>query len=88
MPPATGPTTNDMIWTIPATGGTLTCLTRDYDREIGGGVGGDFAQGGLTSPIQWTPDGMGLLFMVGRPGHDCTDACARDGRRSDAGCVG
>jgi len=68
LPPATGPTTNDMVWTIPATGGTPTCLTRDYDREVGGGVGGDFAQGGVTSPIQWTPDGAGLLFMAGDRG--------------------
>jgi dipeptidyl aminopeptidase/acylaminoacyl peptidase len=45
-------------------------LTRDYDYEIGGGVGGDNAAprgAGQTLP-QWTPDGKSLLDIVGKRG--------------------
>jgi len=68
MPPETGPTTNDMVWTIPAEGGSPICHTRHYDREVGGGVMGDVVAGGVAPPLQWTSDGTGLLFLVGDQG--------------------
>ena len=66
-PPETGPTTNHGLWLIPAGGGEPTCLTHNYDREVGGGVMGDVAQGGVTPPFQWTPSGS-IIFLAGDRG--------------------
>lgn len=64
QPPETGPTTNDMVWTIPADGGAATALTRGYDRSVTGGVMGDIGVGSGQFPLQWTPDGAGILFVT------------------------
>ncbi|HEY7910009.1 MAG TPA: S9 family peptidase [Thermomicrobiales bacterium] len=63
-PPETGLTTNDMVWTVPADGGGApTALTRDYDRSATGSVMGDIGGGNGQFPVQWTPDGTGILFV-------------------------
>ncbi len=64
FPPETGPNTNDSVWIVPADGhGTSQSLTRDYDRSATGGVMGDIGAGGGQFPVQWTPDGTGILFV-------------------------
>ncbi len=64
QPPETGPTTQDWVWIVPADGGTPTALTRDYDRSATGGVMSDLGAGNGQYPIQWTPDGTGILFVT------------------------
>lgn len=64
QPAETGPTTQDWVWTVAADGGTPTALTRDYDRSATGGVMGDLGAGNGQYPIQWTPDGAGILFVT------------------------
>lgn len=64
QPVETGPTTQDWVWTVPADGGTPTALTRDYDRSATGGVMGDLGAGNGQYPIQWTPNGTGILFVT------------------------
>ncbi|MDQ6833898.1 MAG: S9 family peptidase, partial [Chloroflexota bacterium] len=64
QPPETGPTTQDWVWIVPADGGTPTALTRDYDRSATGGVMSDLGAGNGQYPIQWTPDGAGILFVT------------------------
>jgi len=64
-PPETGPTTQDWVWTVPADGsGAPKALTRDYDRSATGGVMGDLGAGSGQFPLQWTPDGGGILFVT------------------------
>jgi dipeptidyl aminopeptidase/acylaminoacyl peptidase len=63
-PPETGPTTNDMVWIVPADGSAApTALTRDYDRSATGSVMGDIGGGSGQFPVQWAPDGTGILFV-------------------------
>ncbi len=64
-PAETGPTTQDWVWTAAADGsGAPTALTRDYDRSATGGVMSDLGVGSGQVPIQWTPDGSGILFVT------------------------
>lgn len=87
-PAETGPATHDWLWTVAADGGTPACLTRDYDRDVGGGVIGDFAQGGLTPPVQWSPDGLGLLFLAGDCGTTALMQVARTQRHVETAVDG
>lgn len=65
QPPETGPTTQDWVWVVPADGsGAPKPLTRDYDRSATGGVMGDLGVGNGQFPLQWTPDGTGILFVT------------------------
>ncbi len=64
-PAETGPTTQDWVWTAAADGsGAPTALTRDYDRSATGGVMSDLGVGSGQFPLQWTPDGSGILFVT------------------------
>jgi dipeptidyl aminopeptidase/acylaminoacyl peptidase len=65
-PPETGPSTNDWVWTIAATGGAATPLTRDFDRGVGDGVMGDVVGTPGIPAIQWA--GSDLYFHVGDHG--------------------
>jgi dipeptidyl aminopeptidase/acylaminoacyl peptidase len=62
-PSETGSTTQDWVWIAPADGGTPKALTRDYDRSATGGVMGDIGGGNGQFPMQWSPDGGGILFI-------------------------
>ncbi len=65
QPPETGPTTQDWVWIVPADGSAApNSLTRDYDRSATGGVMGDIGAGTGQVPLQWTPDGTGVLFVT------------------------
>lgn len=65
QPPETGPTTQDWVWIVPADGsGAPQALTRDYDRSATGGVMGDLGAGNGQYPLQWSPDGTGILFVT------------------------
>ncbi len=64
-PAETGPTTQDWVWIAPADGsGAPQALTRDFDRSATGGVMGDLGTGNGQFPLQWTPDGTGILFVT------------------------
>lgn len=81
-PPETGPTTNDWVWTVPITRGVARPLTRDYDRSATGGVMGDLGAGNGQFPLQWTPDGTGLLFVTEDRGTAAVARTSLSGRVS------
>ncbi len=79
QPPATGPTTNDWVWTVSAGGGTPRCLTRDYDLAVGDGVIGDVVGSAGTPPVLWSKDGRRILFSVGDRGGTAVQAVPANG---------
>jgi dipeptidyl aminopeptidase/acylaminoacyl peptidase len=60
---------NTRLWTVPAAGGTPTCLTGDADLSLGSDVLTDLrAEHPVPTPL-WTDDGARLRFLVSARGN-------------------
>jgi dipeptidyl aminopeptidase/acylaminoacyl peptidase len=60
---------NVRLWTVPAAGGTPSCLTADLDITIGADVISDTRAGHLSLHPIWTLDGQHLRFLISERGN-------------------
>ena len=58
---------HERVWIVPADGGEPRCLTRDFDRSVGGTVITDMRAPHGTR-LQWSPEGDRVFFMASGPG--------------------
>jgi len=60
---------NQLLWLIPATGGTPLPLTERFDRWVGDHVLGDLAEYPSGSSAWWAPDGTRLWLLASGMGN-------------------
>lgn len=57
-------TCNQRLWTVPANGGTPTCMTPDDDYCLAAGTLSDTREAGHSGLLEWSPDSKAIYTQV------------------------